>query len=407
VANPAVIGFARAQLDESDVTGRSVLEVGSLDADGSCRSWVEKLGPASYVGVDLVRGPGVDELCAAERVAERFGQESVDLVLATELVEHVHDWRAAVAAMKAVLRPGGALLLTTRSPGFPYHGAPLDYWRFEPNQLQAIFADFDLEALELDPMMPGVFVKARKRGGGERVDLDGITPLRVSKPGRRSRAFSTLWRVATRTLARLPLRFRSLRQLSREALAGGAIQKIEELEALAGLVRDLRPRTVLEIGSYRGGTLRAWCNLAAPSALLVSVDLPAEYVGASTQELQSLARPGQRVVVIRSDSQSDSTRAAVETVLAGDRLDFLMIDGDHTYEGVSRDFELYSPLVREGGLIAFHDILPHSRMPGVEVHRLWQELRSRYDHEEFVDPARVPGLGQWGGIGVLRYRAPR
>jgi hypothetical protein len=36
----------------------------------------------------------------------------------------------------------------------------------------------------------------------------------------------------------------------------------------------------------------------------------------------------------------------------------LFIDGDHTYEGVRRDFEMYSPLVRKGGIIAFHDIYP-------------------------------------------------
>jgi len=45
--------------------------------------------------------------------------------------------------------------------------------------------------------------------------------------------------------------------------------------------------------------------------------------------------------------------------LNGEPLDFLFIDGDHTYEGVKRDFEMYSPLVRNGGIIAFHDIVKH------------------------------------------------
>jgi predicted O-methyltransferase YrrM len=40
------------------------------------------------------------------------------------------------------------------------------------------------------------------------------------------------------------------------------------------------------------------------------------------------------------------------------RLDFLFIDGDHTYEGVKQDFEMYTPLVRKGGLVAMHDIVP-------------------------------------------------
>jgi predicted O-methyltransferase YrrM len=37
-------------------------------------------------------------------------------------------------------------------------------------------------------------------------------------------------------------------------------------------------------------------------------------------------------------------------------IDLLFIDGDHTYDGVRSDYSMYSPLVRRGGLIAFHDI---------------------------------------------------
>jgi predicted O-methyltransferase YrrM len=46
-------------------------------------------------------------------------------------------------------------------------------------------------------------------------------------------------------------------------------------------------------------------------------------------------------------------------VLNEQNLDFLFIDGDHTYKGVKEDFEMYSPLVRKGGVIAFHDITKH------------------------------------------------
>ncbi len=36
-------------------------------------------------------------------------------------------------------------------------------------------------------------------------------------------------------------------------------------------------------------------------------------------------------------------------------IEFLWIDGDHSYEGAKMDFDFYSPLVVDGGLIAFHD----------------------------------------------------
>lgn len=47
-------------------------------------------------------------------------------------------------------------------------------------------------------------------------------------------------------------------------------------------------------------------------------------------------------------------------------MDFLFIDGDHAYEGVKADFEMYSPLVRKGGLVALHDICVHP--PEMDCH---------------------------------------
>ncbi|MFN6069283.1 MAG: class I SAM-dependent methyltransferase, partial [Pseudanabaena sp.] len=63
-------------------------------------------------------------------------------------------------------------------------------------------------------------------------------------------------------------------------------------------------------------------------------------------------------------------------VLNGDKIDFLFIDGDHTYEGVRQDYEMYSPLVQKGGYIAFHDIndTERHRQRNVHVAEFWNEL---------------------------------
>ena len=187
-------------------------------------------------------------------------------------------------------------------------------------------------------------------------------------------------------------------------MRAGALQKVQELGPLARLVRQARPHTVLEIGSFLGGTLALWTKVAADDALLVSVDLPGEYGSASVADLESLARRSQRVAVVRADSQLESTRDDVRRALGGRAVDFLMIDGDHSYDGVRRDFELYGPLVRDGGLVAFHDITPHTERPDIQVDRFWAELRGRYESVEYVVPGREFGQGPWGGIGVLWYR---
>jgi len=89
-------------------------------------------------------------------------------------------------------------------------------------------------------------------------------------------------------------------------------------------------------------------------------------------------------------------------LLGGATLDFLFIDGDHTYRGVQADFEMYSPLVDRNGLVAFHDIVvvpPHIEV-GVDVHTFWQRVRQHYRWQELIEN---PAQG-WGGIGVIQRR---
>lgn len=113
---------------------------------------------------------------------------------------------------------------------------------------------------------------------------------------------------------------------------------------------------------------------------------------------RSFAKPGQRVHLLRRDSHDPSTLEALKDVLGGRKVDFLLIDGDHTYEGVKKDFEMYGTLVRRGGMIGFHDIVPHSEESGCEVNRFWNEIRGSCDSSEFVENWR----SRFGGIGLLR-----
>ena len=162
MCNRACLEFADAQLTAERVTGRRVLEVGAQNINGSSRPFIERHQPAEYLGVDISPGPGVDEICDIADLVERFGEERFDLIVCTEVLEHVRDWREALSNLKRALAPAGTLLLTTRSIGFHYHGYPCDYWRFEPEDVEASMADMSLEVFETDASSPGVFFVASR-----------------------------------------------------------------------------------------------------------------------------------------------------------------------------------------------------------------------------------------------------
>lgn len=162
MCNIACLDFGKEHLTKQDIEGKRVIEIGAKDVNGSLRPFAEALKPAEYVGIDLEKGPGVDQICNVYELVDRFGPDSFDVAISSEMIEHVQDWRKAFSQIKTILKPGGIVLITTRSIGFPYHDYPFDYWRYELDDMQAIFSDMEIEALEPDTSDPGVLVKARK-----------------------------------------------------------------------------------------------------------------------------------------------------------------------------------------------------------------------------------------------------
>jgi len=160
---------------------------------------------------------------------------------------------------------------------------------------------------------------------------------------------------------------------------------------------------VLEIGTCGGGSLFCFCRLAADDAVVISVDLPGGFFGGGSPwwkvpVFECFSKAGQKLHLLRCDSHAGESLKRVESLLGGDRLDFLLIDGDHTYDGVRMDFEMYAPLVREGGFIAFHDIVPGVANGGdagvrrVEVGRYWNEIKDSYRHWSFTQSGAI-GIG--------------
>jgi predicted O-methyltransferase YrrM len=180
-------------------------------------------------------------------------------------------------------------------------------------------------------------------------------------------------------------------------------QIIDEIKNLLLILDKVKPKVVLEIGTARGGTLFLFSYIAHEEATLISVDL---YQTVEKRILFRYIKKGkQKIFLIQGDSHNIETLKKIKAILKDNKVDFLFIDGDHSYEGVKKDFEMYSPLVRKGGIIAFHDIIPDyytrygiktSSWAG-EVYKFWNEIKGKYEHLEIVKDRNQDACG----IGAL------
>jgi cephalosporin hydroxylase len=179
------------------------------------------------------------------------------------------------------------------------------------------------------------------------------------------------------------------------------IQIPSEIKYLLRKVEEQKPKVVVEIGTRMGGTLFLFTKMAQKNAKIISIDYPDGFGGyykpSRINFYKSFATGNQSMTLIKGDSHAAQTKQQLLQALNGEKIDFLFIDGDHSYEGVKMDFEMYGPLVRGGGLIAFHDNKPTESNAWSGVIPYWEELKkSSYKTEEFFGDEDT-----WGGMGVL------
>lgn len=145
------------------------------------------------------------------------------------------------------------------------------------------------------------------------------------------------------------------------------LQHPPELIALYEHLADEDFKIIVEIGSAYGGHL--WLlHQIWPAARLISVSMPDSIITEAKCEL------------ITGNSHEGSVFRALRTLLDGENIDYLFLDGDHSTIGVGQDFQMYSELVRLDGFIGFHDTC----WPwGDYVSAYWEDIKQKYRHQEF------------------------
>ena len=179
-------------------------------------------------------------------------------------------------------------------------------------------------------------------------------------------------------------------------------QNAWELEELAREYSIIRPQAVMEIGSQHGGTLRRFMQesfVADIETVFVSVDTgpkswhpPQDFDVSIWHEWAEQFRC--KLHIVQANSHEISTLQEVKDIR--NEYDFIFVDGDHSYEGAMQDFEMYGPLVRKGGIMAFHDIATPDFSPHIQVWQAWREIQAAgYKTRE------IRANGPFGGIGVV------
>lgn len=170
-------------------------------------------------------------------------------------------------------------------------------------------------------------------------------------------------------------------------------QREWEFETLLKLYKQRKPKRVLEIGTYHGGTLYHWLTAHAPE-VVVQVDSFA--MGVDNRHLFcKWTQANTTLHSIVADSTSPDTISLVEPY---GPFDWIWIDAGHYEHEVRADWNNYGPLAAPGGVVCFHDILTHPSHPEIEVEKLWREIQYQgHVTQELVANARA----DWGGIGVV------
>ncbi len=181
------------------------------------------------------------------------------------------------------------------------------------------------------------------------------------------------------------------------------LQKKKEIVSFLEKAVKLPVHAVCEIGTGQGGTTYLLTRIAEPDATLITIDTMNDWNRKIV--LRCLARTRQKMHVLIGDSTDPETVERVAKILGKLKLDLLFIDGDHAYDAVSRDFEVYSKFVRKGGWIALHDVIQDYRSRfGVPtqayvggVPTFWNQIKGRFRNFEIVEDLQQDGYG----IGIV------
>jgi SAM-dependent methyltransferase len=124
-------GFVRPRLASLVTRGSAVIDAGC--GEQPLRRELEAHG-AKYIGVDVAQNRAGTVDVVAPLWSVPLPDESADLIVATEVLEHVADTAGAFSELARLAAKGGTIVITTPF-AYPLHETPHDYVRLTPEGL--------------------------------------------------------------------------------------------------------------------------------------------------------------------------------------------------------------------------------------------------------------------------------
>ena len=178
-------------------------------------------------------------------------------------------------------------------------------------------------------------------------------------------------------------------------------QVYEEITTFGYWLKGFQANNILEIG-FKGSSFHIMSQLSTGKKAAV------DYEDKGRTIWSHYMMYGEDFKLFIADSQTEETRDKVKEFCP--QYDLIFIDGDHSYEGVQRDFELYQELLSPRGYIVFHDIDPEHVFrdgAGGQVYKFWQDIPygSKTNIVTIKSSGKTTCFGQkehFGGIGIWR-----
>lgn len=343
--------------------------MGSMDINGSYRDLFDPQ-KWSYVGLDMQAGKNVDLVPKDPYDWNEIEENSLDLVISGQAMEHIEFPWKTFENIARVLKPGALCCIIAPSAG-PEHRHPVDCWRFFPDGMRALC-----------------------KHAGLLVQNAVIDSSEVREDG------SNLWKDLTLTAQKKLGKSTKKRQpTDGDQLSTMHSEGIEEplpfsprYESMVtawhphrrfaySLIKEHRPSVVVELGVHYGDSYFTFCQACE------ELELGSKCYGVDHWRGDEHAGYYSEDVFREVSEYNDEFYSESSTLLRMDfadalcefdneSIDFLHIDGRHDLESVKKDFLDWFPKVKDGGLILLHDV--NAPQEGFGVKEFWQSIKGSH-----------------------------